>query len=75
MYCFRLRHLVSHWECGWRHLLGALKWASVSCTKRNGNRVAHMLVRYAQNVNVDSFWKEEVPSVAVEYVNIDVSLI
>ena len=47
----------------------------MSCTKRNGNRVAHMLVRYAQNVNVDSFWMEEVPTVAVEYVNIDVSLI
>ena len=54
-----------------RHLLGALEWASVSCTKRNGNRVAHVLARYAQNVNVDSFWMEEVPSVAIEYVNID----
>ena len=54
-----------------RHLLGALEWASVSCTKRNGNRVAHTLARYAQNVNVDSYWMEEVPSVAVEYVNID----
>ena len=54
-----------------RHLLGALEWAFVSCTKRNGNRVAHVLARYAQNVNVDSYWMEEVPSVAVEYVNID----
>ena len=54
-----------------RHLLGSLEWASVSCTKRNGNRVAHVLARYAQNVNVDSFWMEEVPSVAVEFVNID----
>ena len=58
-----------------RHLLGALEWASVSCTKRNGNRVAHVLARYAQNVNVDLFWMEEVPSVAIEYVNIDASLI
>ena len=54
-----------------RHLLGSLEWASVSCTKRNGNRVAHVLTRYAQNVNVDSFWMEEVPLVAVEFVNID----
>ena len=58
-----------------RHLLGALEWAFVSCTKRNGNRVTHVLVRYAQNVNVDLFWMEEVPSVAVEYVNIDASLL
>ena len=46
----------------------------MSCTKRNGNRVAHVLARYAQNVNVVLFWMEEVPSVAVEYVNIDASL-
>ena len=58
-----------------KHLLGALEWASVSCTKRNGNRMAHVLARYAQNGNVDLFWMEEVPSVAIEYVNIDVSLI
>ena len=43
----------------------------MSCTKRNGNRVAHVLARYAQNVNVDSFWMEEVPSVAVEFVSIN----
>ena len=58
-----------------RHLAGALEWTSVSCTKINGNRVAHELARYAQKVNVDLFWMEEVPSVAVEYVNIDASLI
>ena len=57
-----------------RHLAGALEWTSVSCTKRNGNRVAHELARYAQKVNVDLFWMEEVPLVAVEFVNIDASL-
>ena len=56
-----------------RHLAGALEWTSVSYTKRNGNRVAHELARYAQKVNVDLFWMEEVPSAAVEY--IDASLI
>ena len=65
-----IRHVVGDI----RHLLGALEWASMSCTKRNGNRVAHVLARYAQNVNVDLFWMEEVPSVAVEFVNIDASL-
>ena len=45
-----------------RHLAGALEWTSVSCTKRNGNQVAHELARYAQKVNVDLFWMEEVPS-------------
>ena len=65
-----IRHVVGDI----RHLLGALEWASMSCTKRNGNRVAHVLARYAQNVNVDLFWMEEVPLVAVEFVNIDASL-
>ena len=41
-----------------RHLVGALEWTSVSCTKRNGNKVAHVLARYVQNVkyvNIDAF--------------------
>ncbi|XP_030964398.1 uncharacterized protein LOC115985611 [Quercus lobata] len=58
-----------------RHLMGALEWISVSCTKRNGNRVAHVLARYAQHVISDLFWMEEVPSVAFESVNSDASLI
>ena len=43
----------------------------MSCTNKNGNVVAHVLARYAQNVNVDLFWMEEVPSVAVDFVNFD----
>ena len=66
-----LRHVI----CDIRHLMGALDWISVSCTKRNGNRVAHVLARYAQHVNSDLFWMEEVPSVAFDYVNLDFSLI
>ena len=58
-----------------RHMVGALEWTSMSCTKRNGNRVAHVLARYAQNVNVDLFWMEEVPSLAYDSVNFDTSLI
>ena len=58
-----------------RHLMGALEWIFVSCTKRNGNKVAHVLARYAQHVNSDLFWMEEVPSVAFDSVNFDASLI
>ena len=57
-----------------RHLMGALEWISVSCTKRNGNMVAHVLARYAQHVNSDLFWME-VPSVAFDSVNSDAYLI
>ncbi|XP_075665318.1 uncharacterized protein LOC142634977 [Castanea sativa] len=57
------------------HLMGALEWVSVSCTKKNGNKVAHVLARYAQHVNSDSFWMEKVPSIALESVNFDASLI
>ncbi|XP_023887573.2 uncharacterized protein LOC111999672 [Quercus suber] len=70
-----IQSAIGHVVSDIRHLLGAMEWASVSCTKRNGNRVAHVLARNAQNVNVDLFWMEEVPSVAIEYVNIDASLI
>ena len=55
--------------------MGALEWISVSCTKRNGNKVAHVLARYAQHVNFDLFWMEEVPSLAYDSVNFDTSLI
>ena len=55
--------------------MGAMEWSSVSCIKRNGNRVAHALARYAQHVNSDLFWMEEVPSVAFDFVNSDASLI
>ena len=70
-----IQSAIGHVVGDTRHLLGALEWASMSCTKRNGNRVAHVLARHAQNVNVDLFWMEEVPSIAVECVNIDASLI
>ena len=58
-----------------RHLMGAFEWISVNCTKRNGNRVAHVLARYAQHVASDLLWMEEVPSVAFESVNSYASLI
>ncbi|XP_075645149.1 uncharacterized protein LOC142616160 [Castanea sativa] len=58
-----------------RHLMGALEWISVSCTKRNGNTVAHVLAGYAQHVNSDLFWMEEVPSIVLDSVNFDASLL
>ena len=38
-----LEHIVGDIQ----HLMGALEWIFVSCTKRNGNQVAHVLARYA----------------------------
>ena len=58
-----------------RHLMGAVEWSFVSCIKRNGNRVAHALARYAHHFSSDLFWMEEVPSVALDFVNFDASLI
>lgn len=58
-----------------RHLMGAFEWISVSCIKRDGNKVAHVLARFAQNVSSDLFWMEEVPSIACDSVNFDASLI
>ncbi|XP_075675044.1 uncharacterized protein LOC142644283 [Castanea sativa] len=52
-----LGHIVGNIQ----HLIGALEWISVSYTKRNENKVAHVLARYAQHVNSDLFWMEEVP--------------
>ena len=46
-----------------RHLTGAFEWISMSCIKRDGNKVAHVLARFAQNVSSDLFWMEEVPSI------------
>ena len=47
---------------------------SISCIKRNGNRVAHVIARYARMLDEDMFWKEEVPQVAVEALSQDSSL-
>ena len=41
---------------------------SISCVKRDGNRVAHVLAKFARGLNEDMYWMEEVPQVAVEYV-------
>ena len=68
---------VSTWEYCWghSHLMGAFEWISVSSIKSDGNKVAHVLVRFAQNVSSDLFWMEEVPSIAYDSVNCDASLI
>ena len=46
-----------------RHLTGAFEWISMSYIKRDGNKVAYVLARFAQNVSSDLFWMEEVPSI------------
>ena len=43
--------------------MGAFEWIPVSSIKRDGNKVTHVLARFAQNVSSDFFWMEAVPSI------------
>ena len=47
-------------------ILCGLGRVSISCIKREGNRVAHVLAKYVRVLDEDMFWMEEVPQVAVE---------
>ena len=53
--------------------MGAFEWIFVSCIKRDGNKVAHVLTRFAQNVSSNLFWMEDVPSIACDSVNFDLN--
>ncbi|KAL0004681.1 hypothetical protein SO802_012242 [Lithocarpus litseifolius] len=66
-----IQSALGHVIGDFRHLMGALGRISVSCTKRNGNRVAHVLAKYAQHISSNLFWMEEVPSFVVNSVNFD----
>ena len=49
-----------------QHLIRNLHWVSIECTKRGGNRVAHMLAQFARNINNDMYWMEDLTPIARE---------
>ncbi|XP_075649846.1 uncharacterized protein LOC142620348 [Castanea sativa] len=46
-----------------QHLLRNLQWLRVECTRRGGNRVAHVLAQFARNIIDDMYWMEDVPPI------------
>ncbi|XP_075675254.1 uncharacterized protein LOC142644553 [Castanea sativa] len=56
-----------------RHLVYCLEWASISTTRRDGNKVAHVLAQHARNsIDNDVYWMEDSPPPAVEALAYDV---
>ena len=49
-------------------ILCGLRGLSISCVKRDGNWVAHVLAKFAKGLDEDMYWMEEVPQVVVESV-------
>ena len=49
-----------------QHLIRGLHWVSIECTRRGGNRVAHVLAQYARNIIDDMYWMEDLPPIARE---------
>ncbi|KAK9987891.1 hypothetical protein SO802_028130 [Lithocarpus litseifolius] len=49
-------------------LLCGLRGISISCVHRDGNRVAHVLAKFAKGIDEDMYWIEEVPQVAEDSV-------
>ena len=49
-----------------QHLIRNLLWVRIDCVRRGGNRVAHVLARFARNISEDMYWMEDVPPIARE---------
>ena len=49
-----------------QHLLRYLQWVRIECTRRGGNRVAHVLAQFVRNIIDDMYWMEDVPPIARE---------
>ena len=47
-------------------LIKNLQWVRIECTRRGGNRVAHVLAQFARNISHDMYWMEDVPPIAWE---------
>ncbi|XP_075653237.1 uncharacterized protein LOC142623675 [Castanea sativa] len=52
-----LGHVYEDIKCSIR----GLHFADISCVKRGGNKVAHILAQYARNIDNDLFWMEDSP--------------
>ncbi|XP_050242404.1 uncharacterized protein LOC126691400 [Quercus robur] len=49
-----------------RHLISGLQWATTSKIRRGGNKVAHVLIQHARNLEYDLYWLEDSPPPALE---------
>ena len=50
-----------------RHLIHGLQWASICCTRRGENKVAHVLAQHARNtLDDDLYWMDDSPQPAME---------
>ena len=43
-----------------------LHLVSIECTRRGGNRVAHVLAQLARNIIDDMYWMKDLPPIARE---------
>ncbi|XP_075670050.1 uncharacterized protein LOC142639797 [Castanea sativa] len=57
-----LGHVYEDIHCNLR----GLHSVSISCIRREGNRVAHILAQYARNVTNELYWMEEAPPAVLE---------
>ena len=49
-----------------QYLIRNLHWVSIECTRRGGNRVAHVLAQFARNIIDYMYWMEDLPPIARE---------
>ena len=47
-------------------LIRGLHRVNICCTRRGGNRVAHVIVQYARNISNDMYWMEDSPPPTME---------
>ncbi|KAL0001579.1 hypothetical protein SO802_015360 [Lithocarpus litseifolius] len=57
-----LGHVYANIKCSIR----GLQYADISCIKRGGNQVAHILAKYARNVDHELYWIEDTPPPVIE---------
>ncbi|KAL0010800.1 hypothetical protein SO802_005908 [Lithocarpus litseifolius] len=58
-----------------KHLIRDLQWESISHTRRNGNKVAHVLAQHARIIVEDLYWIEDSPPLVVGHLYQDLCLL